>query len=212
MRDWSLPTAADAEAVWDGARKASEFFMGSDDVHKTLSAVTKELEDAGIPYAVMGAMALNQYGHRRVTVDVDILLSADGLARFKSLALGKGYVEKFPGSRGVRDTRYNVTIDFLIAGDYPGDGKPKAVQFPDPATEAKPEKGVRLLPVARFVELKLASAMSAPHRIKDFADVQELIKSASLPKDLADRLDASVRDKYLELWGYAQIYDPISER
>ena len=46
------------------------------------------------------------------------------------------------------------------------------------------------------------------HRLKDLADVIELIRAASLPSNLADALDPSVRDKYLELWTAAQATDP----
>lgn len=184
--------------------------MGRGDVYEALRQATQTLDEAGIPYAVLGALALNEYGYERFTVDVDLLLTRDGLAKFKALVLGRGYVEKFPGSKGLRDTRNNVPIDFLLAGDFPGDGKPKAIQFPDPAT-AEARHALRLLPVQRFVELKLASGLSAPHRGKDLVDVQELIKAAKLPQSIADQLDESVRAKYLELWQYAQVFDPISE-
>ena len=40
----------------------------------------------------------------------------------------------------------------------------------------------------------------APHRLKDLADVQELIRIKKLGLDLSRRLDGSVRDKYVELW------------
>jgi hypothetical protein len=50
--------------------------------------------------------------------------------------------------------------------------------------------------------------MSAPHRLRDLADVLELIRVARLPQTLADRLDASVRDKYRELWQAAQAAEP----
>ena len=46
--------------------------------------------------------------------------------------------------------------------------------------------------------------MSAPHRLRDLADVLELIRSARLPAELADELDPFVRDKYRELWQAAQ--------
>lgn len=95
----------------------------------------------------------------------------------------------------------------LIAGDYPGDGKPKPVRFPDPAIAIRGAK-VALLPTERLVELKLASGMSAVHRLKDLADVLELVRHARLPRALADTLDASVRAKYLELWDAAQVVDP----
>ena len=42
--------------------------------------------------------------------------------------------------------------------------------------------------------------MTAPHRLRDLADVQELIRVASLRRELADELDGFVRHRYLELW------------
>lgn len=76
---------------------------------------------------------------------------ATGLETFKQQWLGRGYVEKFPGSRGLRDTENNVTIDVVVAGDYPGDGKPKPVRFPDPAAVALRGERVRLVPAAPAV-------------------------------------------------------------
>jgi hypothetical protein len=58
------------------------------------------------------------------------------------------------------------------------------------------------------VELKLASGITAPHRLRDLADVLELIRVAALPAELADELDPFVREKYLELWRAAQTPDP----
>ena len=169
------------------------------------------LDDLGIPYALVGAMALNEYGYKRVTVDVDILMTADSLTRFKSIWLGRGYVEKFPGSRGMRDTELGVTIDVLVTGDYPGDGQPKPVRFPDPAKVAIRDGDLSLIPLATLVELKLASGISAASRLRDLGDVQELIKYAKLPRELADELDPWVRGRYLELSDAAQTPDPLQE-
>jgi len=47
--------------------------------------------------------------------------------------------------------------------------------------------------------------MTAPHRLKDLADVLELIRAARLKAELASELDAFVRDKYRELWQAAQV-------
>ena len=44
----------------------------------------------------------------------------------------------------------------------------------------------------------------APHRLKDLADVLELIRHLSLPRETADSLDPSIRPKYEELWQAAQ--------
>ena len=53
-----------------------------------------------------------------------------------------------------------------------------------------------------------ASGTTAPHRIKDLADVIELVRVAKLGLDFADQLDAWVRQKLIELWNAAQGVDP----
>ena len=189
---------------WEGVRFTGSFHAGDSPVHAALAALANRLEEAKIPYAIVGAMALNEYGYRRATVGIDVLLTPEGLASFKENWLGRGYAERFAGSRGVRDTEHGVPIDFLLAGDYPGDGKPKDVRFPDPATEGVRGPHVTLLPLERLLELKLASGLSAPHRLRDLADVLEVIRVLGLDETLAERLAPSVREKYRELWRDAQ--------
>jgi hypothetical protein len=46
--------------------------------------------------------------------------------------------------------------------------------------------------------------MSAPHRLRDLADVQNLIGALGLPADFAERLDESVRGEYQRLWQTAR--------
>jgi hypothetical protein len=190
-----------------GAEEATRFFMGESDVQRALEKVVRLLEEDGIPYAVIGAMALNAYGYRRVTVDVDLLLTREGLEAFHSKHLGLGYVQKFPGSKGLRDTENGVPIDVVITGEYPGDGQPKPVAFPDPATAAVRGDRIALLPLPRLIELKLASGMTAPHRLKDLADVLEMIRILGLPQSLVEDLHPFVRDKYREIWQAAQAAD-----
>lgn len=173
--------------------------MGESEVQKALVKVCAALDADGIPYALAGAMALNAYGYRRVTTVVDLLLTRAGIDAFKQRHLGRGWVERFPGSKGMRDTEHNVKIDVILTGDFPGDGLPKPVAFPDPGV-ARRVGGIAVLPVERLVELKLASGLSNPDRMKDLADVQELIRHARLPESLADELDASVRGEYLRIW------------
>lgn len=206
-----LPTAAPRlsreleDRVYAGAEEATRFFMGNSNVQHALEKIARLLDEGGIPYAVIGAMALNAYGYRRLTVDVDILLTREGLEAFKSNHLGLGYVHQFPESKGLRDTENNVPIDVVLTGEYPGDGKPKSVVFPDPAEAAVRGERLALLPLSRMIELKLASGISAPHRLRDLADVLEIIRILQLPEGLAEELDPFVREKYGELWQAAQV-------
>lgn len=202
----------DSDAAESSATlRATEFFMGKSNVHAAMEKLTRLLDEEGIPYALIGAMALNEYGYRRVTEDIDILLTGDGLLAFRDRWLGRGYVEKFPGSRGLRDTENLVDIDVVLAGDFPGDGKPKAISFPEPARHATRRGRLALLPIEKLIELKLASGLSAPHRLRDLADVLELVRHARLERSLSEELDPSVSEKYLELWEAAQTPDQISD-
>ena len=71
-----------------------------------------------------------------------------------------------------------------MAGQYPGDGKPKPVAFPDPASAAIEIDGVKYLKLDKLIELKLASGMTGGvNRMKDLVDVVELIQICGLPAD-----------------------------
>ena len=93
-----------------------------------------------------------------------------------------------------------MRIEFLTTGDYPGDGKEKPVAFPDPQSVSFEADGVRYLNLPTLVELKLASGMTNPGRLKDLADVLELIKVLNLPAEFSEQLNPYVREKYMELW------------
>jgi hypothetical protein len=109
-------------------------------------------------------------------------------------------VERVPGTGKLVDTELGVDVDVLITGRFPGDDKPKPIAFPDPATTAIRGAPFALLPVELWIELKLASGMVAPHRRKDLADVQELIRNARLPRAMSDKLDPWVRETFLQIW------------
>jgi hypothetical protein len=182
-------------------REASEFFMGQGDVYHSLQRLADRLDRERIPYALVGGLALARHGFVRMTQDVDILLTREGLEAFKARFMGRGYVPAFPGAeKTFRDTETGVRIEVITTGEYPGDGLPKPVSFPAPDQVGEVRDGIRVINLETLIELKLASGLTAPHRLRDLADVQDLIKMLQLPLDLAEQLDSSVRDKYVELW------------
>src|SRR5215213_11142301 len=110
------------------------------------------------------------------------------------------YAPAFPGAKKtIRSTADGVSIEVMTTGEYPGDGKPKPVSMPLPADASTEIDGVRFVTLEKLIELKLASGITAPDRLKDLADVQELIKIRQLGADFAAKLDPYVRTKYLEL-------------
>jgi hypothetical protein len=188
-------------------REGSMHFEKESAVHKTLQKITKRLAELGIPYALVGGMALFFHGFRRFTEDVDILVTPEGLKEIHQQLEGLGYVPPFAGSKQLRDTEYGVRIEFLVTGAYPGDGKPKPVSFPNPEDYAIEIDGIRCLQLTKLIELKLASG-TAPGRLKDLADVQELIHLLHLPKEIEVQLNHSVQDLYRKLWMEVQNAPP----
>ena len=177
-----------------------DFFMKKDDVHQTLERVVARLQEAEIPHAVIGGLAVSLHGFVRVTGDVNILTTPEGLDAVHEKLVGRGFLPQFPGARKkLRDTQTGIPVGFITTGEYPGDRKPKPVRFPDPVANSQDIGGKRVLVLEKIIELKLASGLTSA-RLRDLADVQDLIATLNLPLDFAQKLDPSVRDTFIEYW------------
>ncbi|MGI8494897.1 MAG: nucleotidyl transferase AbiEii/AbiGii toxin family protein, partial [Pyrinomonadaceae bacterium] len=151
-------------------------------------------------YNLIGAVALNQHGYRRFTEDIDLLLTKEGLEKFRNELVGLGYrPSKTRATKKFRTTQENVPVEIITTGEFLGDGKPKPVEFPNPSEDFIEIDNIKTLTLEKLIELKLASGITAPHRLKDLADVQELIKLKNLSADYAEKLHPFVREKFLEL-------------
>ncbi len=142
-------------------QEMSRFFVGTDPVHRAV----KNWHQAR--RARRSLRRLRRNGRStltdslpRATIDVDSSSMADGLKAVHDSLEGLGYVPPFAGSKNLRDTETGVRIEFLVTGQFPGDGKPKSVAFPDPAQASVDIDGVRFLGLSNLVELKLASGLT----------------------------------------------------
>ena len=189
----------DADLSW-ALREGSMHFEKASAVHRSLQKIARRLDELGIPYALAGGMALFLHGYRRFTEDVDILVTKADLQWIHEALEGLGYVPPFQGSKNLRDAETGVRIEFLVSGDYPGDGKPKPVAFPHPADVNEEIDGVRCLTLPTLIELKLASGMTNPGRLNDLADIQRLIRLLHLTAAFGEQLHPFVQAKYHELW------------
>lgn len=194
-------------------REGSLHFEEKNAVHDTLHRITQRLTELGIPYAVVGGMAMFAHGFRRFTEDVDLLVTRESMDRILAELEGLGYLKPYATTRSkLRDTSTGVQIEFLITGAFPGDGKPKPVSFPDPKNVSVEMDGIRYLGLPTLLELKLASGMTGGvNRLKDLADVVALIKVLRLPESVAGQLNPFVREKFVELWRGAQAPDTVDE-
>src|SRR5579862_7336438 len=100
----SQPTLAYEEGL--------RFFRGVGLMNDTLRQLAKDLNDRGIAYSVIGAVALNQHGYQRFTQDIDVLMTREGLTRFNDELVGLGYRPAFAGAtKKFRATAENVPIE-----------------------------------------------------------------------------------------------------
>src|SRR6266436_824964 len=198
-------TNIETRSVLQTYAEGQRYFMGKGNINNALARLIADLNEHDIDYLVIGAIALMAYGYPRFTEGIDLILDQHGIDRFHSELIGPGYAPAFQGARKrLRSTRDGIPIEFISSGEYPGDGKPKPVSFPDPSESSVEIDGVRFPTLEKLVELKLASGMTAPDRLKDLADVQELIKIRGLSSEFAENLNPYVRAKYLELLEAAQ--------
>jgi hypothetical protein len=200
-RIWSKHAAR----AFSGLREAP--FSGlPPNVREAAERLSAALSSKDIPHAIAGAVACNAYGHRRATEDVNVLVNAETLPDVVDALDGAGWARRYAGAkRSWRDASARVDVDVLLSGEFPGDGLPKAVAFPrlsavEGFSWARAAGGARVLDLVALVAIKLASAASAPHRLKDAADVAALIEAQALPREFAVELDVSVRPLFVKLW------------
>lgn len=73
--------------------------MHSRDIATVLESLRRRMAQEGIPFAVIGALALRYYGCVRHTEDIDILTTHEGLDRIHATLVGQGLAPRTPAVR-----------------------------------------------------------------------------------------------------------------
>ncbi len=189
-----------SRSVADIYSEGQRYFMGEGRLNNALTRLVADLKEHKIDYLVIGALALLAHGYARFTEDIDVIIRPEDLERFHRELIGLGYLPAFEGARKkLRATHDGTPVELIASGEYPGDGKPKPVSFPNPSESFIEIDGVKFPTFEKLIELKLASGMTAPDRLKDLADVQELIKIHGLSSNFTEKLNPYVRGEYLKL-------------
>lgn len=98
----------------DGLNLAEDFFMAKGTVYETMQRLVRRLDEEKIQYAIIGGMAITAHGYARLTLDVDILLTPEGLRTFYNRLVGKGYVPAFPGAKKLfLDTESKIRLEII---------------------------------------------------------------------------------------------------
>jgi hypothetical protein len=168
---------------------------GTSGLERTLRDAVTILAHHLVPHLVVGGLAVQEHGYFRVTTDCDIVV-ADVFDAVELLTADlSGPFVRIPGRQdAVKDRRNGVLVDVLPAGRVLKSGC--KVPFPAPQ-EVKDQPD--FVPLEKLISLKLDSWSNSPsRRLKDKADVIELIKALHLPRELV--VDEAVCTLYLETW------------
>lgn len=182
-----------AQTFRERLKDISMFFDATDRIHQTMRRVALKLEEAGIPYALVGGMAVNAHHHPRTTKDVDFLITPQGMASFLRTYVPSEFEPSAGHPRRFVDRATAVTFDFLVTGRFPGSGRPGPIAYPDPANVSQTIGDTRVVNLATLIELKLAAG-----RHKDFGDVVELIRVHNLDESFTRAVHPSVHGDFIE--------------
>ena len=155
-----------------------------------LSTLVRLLADHGVRYCVIGGQAVNAYVEPLVSLDLDVAVAADDLARAEAILAGSFPVERFAHSLNVAqpgsDLRVQVQLD------------PRYQPFVARA-ELRDVLGLRL-PVAAVGDVLRGKVWAAldpdrrpSKRQKDLADISRLLERFSdlrsqVPPEILGRL------------------------
>ncbi len=172
---------------------------GTSGVVRTARTAAATLAQHDIPHLIVGGIAVQEHGYPRVTIDVDIVVP-DVLEAVEWLTadLTGPFARVKDCDERLEDRRNGVLVDLLPAGHVLKRGC--KVPFPVPTKVAE---DLQIIPIADLISLKLDSWFGSPaKRLKDKADVTELILRRKLPRDLA--VAPAVGTLYLETWDALQ--------
>jgi hypothetical protein len=177
------------------------YVMALDEVTDRLQRITRALEEAAVPYALVGGQAVALWvatrdpAAVRTTKDVDILLHRDDLARARAAALSVGmeYFEAVGvGMFLVRDDPNPRRAVHLV---WAGEKVRSEDSLPAPSVDERQalEPGKQVVSLAGLVRMKLLANRDQDRvHLRDMIDVGLVGRDmlAGLPPDLAGRLDA----------------------
>ena len=102
-------------------------------LNDALKRLIADLERNEIDYVVIGAIALNQHGYRRFTEDINLILTEDGLRRFRETRVDLGYRPAFSGAKKNFAPHERIfPLKLLRAANSPATESPSQYDFPRP--------------------------------------------------------------------------------
>ena len=177
--------------------------LGNEDLWQTAEYCDSVLRREKLPYSICGGVAVCLHGYQRNTTDIDLVIRAEDRDAVSNSLIGAGF--RWDEQTVEFRSESGIAVQCLISGEPAG--KEAEVKIPEPIGDANVEirEGLCVVRLSRLIEMKLASAMTAPHRLQDFADVIKLIRANKLSREYGNTINPYVEEKFLEMWQSAQV-------
>ncbi len=161
--------------------------IGNAPITQTAKRLDAVLRQSGLPYALVGGYAVQHYGYPRFTEDIDAVVR--DRESVKTALLHSGQFKAIQGSKmTVVDRSNGVPVDLLAGGQR---DSAAALPYPQPEDSSS---GIQFISLPHLFNMKLSA-----RRMKDLADVVELIKANQLPLEFGQELDPEVRVTFAEM-------------
>lgn len=172
--------------------------LGNDTLWEVAQNCHQLLEEAEIPHAIVGGVAVCLHGYQRNTVDVDLLVRGTDGDRLREVLNDAGF--EWIAREAEFRSECGIPVQFIIAGERAGKGSEIRLPDPDSAKCITIKEGLPVLSLSRLIETKLACGSGSLRRThKDFADVVELIVANRLGSGFARFLHKSIRATFRDL-------------
>jgi hypothetical protein len=189
----------DSDFDW-AMMQGSLHFQERNDVWKSVRKITARLDDLAVPHALIGGIALFRHGYRRFTQNVDLLVAPEDFKNVRAELLRNGYRQSDRHERWVHDQETGVRIGFHLSGvQRCAEGRLR-FEFPTPNSVSVRIQDTWCASLAALINIKLMSGIACRARMRDLADVQELIKAIRLPATFVNALDPVVQAAFRDVW------------
>jgi predicted nucleotidyltransferase len=135
-----------------------------------LEEIAAALGEAGVPFALIGGLALAAHHVVRGTSDVDLLTDSDSTQLVDRVATKLGYHALHRSADVLNFARLGERLDFLLAA------RPIARQLLQEARLLQTDFGsLPVVSVEGIIGFKLQALANDPHRVQDLDDIRRLI-------------------------------------
>lgn len=171
-----------------------------------LAAIANEAAEAKLGYVIIGGLAVNSYGHARITYDADFMIPRRDLGAWKSLLDKFGYAIRHEQETFVQfapPLKGMWPIDLMLVNDSTFEKVTREARLLQVAGQSRPVPAP-----LHLIALKLHALKHGPvaRKDKDIPDIVELVRLQRID------IESPAFAKICAAYGTKELHDEIRKR